>query len=164
MGSLYEINNAYSEALIRADIEANENDGCIDDATAEMLDILEMDREEKIDNTALYIKNLKSESAMIKAEVDKLNARKKAVDKNADRISEWLKFNLHGEKRTSGNYKISYRKSTAVEVLNLELLQDEYRTIKTTVAANKTAIKKAIKAGEEVTGALLIEKSNMEVK
>ena len=48
MSSLYEINNALLYALARAELQAIENDGIIEDATAEMLDALEMDREVKI--------------------------------------------------------------------------------------------------------------------
>jgi hypothetical protein len=164
MSSLYEINTKWMDAKIRADIEAEENDGVIEDALSEMLDTLEMDREEKIENTALYIKNRKAEIKMIKEEEDNLKKRRKIVESDLSRTVEWLKFNLHGEKRTAGNFKISYRNSKATEISDIDLVPIEYKTIKTTEMADKTAIKKAILSGVEVAGACVIEKQNMEVK
>jgi len=164
MSSLYEINSEIVIALANAELEAMENDGELAEATCEELDRLEMDRELKIENTALYIKNLKAESAMIKAEEKKLKERRQIVDNKLANISEWLKFNLHGEKRAAGNYKISYRNSKATSIENIELIPAEYIITKTTEMPDKTAIKKAILAGEEVSGAVVVEKSNMEVK
>ncbi len=123
MGSLYEINEAVEIALAKAELEAMENDGELTEATCEELDRLEMDREVKIENTALYIKNLKAESAMIRAEEKKLKERRQVVDNKLANISEWLKFNLHGEKRTAGNYKISYRNSKATAIENIDLVR-----------------------------------------
>ena len=80
MASLYDINNELLDALSRAELEAIENEGVIEDATAEMLDTLEMDRDVKIENTALYIKNLDSLSASIKVEEGKLKARREATE------------------------------------------------------------------------------------
>ena len=164
MANLYEINEVLLYALARADVEAIEYDGEITEATAEELDRLEMNREDKIQNTALYIKNIAAEIAMIKAEEKNLKERRVSLEKTGERISEWLKSNLRGEKRASGNFKISYRKSQAVEVSNVDLLPARFVTKKMTVMPIKTDIKKAILSGEEINGAVVIEKSNMVVK
>jgi len=164
MSSLYDINSALLDAIAKAEIEATENDGIIEDATAEILDTLEMEREEKITNTALYIKNLDAEAVSIKAEEKKLKDRRTIVENKSQLIKEWLKFNLHGESRTAGNYKISYRKSKAVSIENQDLLPVKFLNTKVVSTPDKTAIKKAILGGAVVKGAIVIEKQNMEVK
>ena len=71
MASLYEINQQFLNAIGVAKVEAFENDGEIEETTADELDRLEMARDQKIENTALYIKNKVAEVAMIKAEEKK---------------------------------------------------------------------------------------------
>lgn len=50
------------------------------------------------------------------------------------------------------------------EILNLEEIPEEFKRTKVTVDADKTAIKKAIKAGTDVPGAEVIQKLNMTLK
>ena len=164
MASLYEINNKLLDALARAELEAIENDGEIEEATCEELDRLEMDRAEKIENTALYIKNLSAEIAMIKAEEDNLKARRLTLQNRVDNIRDWLKFNLHGESMKTGAFAISYRKSTAVEIQDEGLITSDYLNVVKSVKVDKVAIKKAIMAGKVVEGASVIEKQNLIIK
>ena len=55
-------------------------------------------------------------------------------------------------------------KSDSVEVSDLKLLPAEWLRVKTTYEADKTAIKAAIKAGQEVEGCKLVEKLNAQIK
>ena len=76
---------------------------CIDDETGEILDTekldaLQMEREAKLEGVALWVKDLKAEAEAVKAEADKLNARKKALDNKIDGLKNWLLFALGGEK------------------------------------------------------------------
>ena len=164
MDSLYKINNALLEAMTRAEIEAVENDGEIAESTGEELDRLEMDRDTKIENTALFIKNLSAEIEMIKIEEKNLKSRRAIVENKLSSVKEWLKFNLNGEKRTAGNYKISYRKSTVVEITDVDKIGVLFVDIKSVKTPNKARIKKTILSGIAVDGAVVIEKQNMEVK
>ena len=61
-------------------------------------------------------------------------------------------------------FKLSIRKSEAVEVDIVEALPKAFQNVKNVVTADKVAIKEAIKRGENVTGARLIENFNLQIK
>ena len=164
MASLYEINADIINAMERAELEAMENEGFIEDATIDALEHLEMEREEKIDNTVLFLKNLDAESKSIKAEEANLKNRRVSVENKSKRLKEWLQFNLNGETRSTGAYKLSYRKSVAVKIKDELLIPSDYTTEVVSLKVDKMAIKKAIKAGEVVTGAELTENINLNIK
>ena len=76
---------------------------CVDMETGEILDTarlnaLQMEREAKLEGVALWIKDMKAEAEAVKAEADKLTARKKALDNKIDGLKAWLAAALNGEK------------------------------------------------------------------
>ena len=163
--NLYELNGEY--ARIMADVMdwASDNEGEISEELAKALEDVEISLEEKIENTALYIKNLDAEAEMIKLEEKKLAERRKACESKSERVRNWLSFNLDGKPFKTGRCAVSWRKSESVEVaISPEVLPVEYQNVKTTVTADKTALKTAIKSGVEIIGVSLIEKQNMQVK
>ena len=68
------------------------------------------------------------------------------------------------EKLESDFWRFSVRRSESVEVDLVEALPSDFRTIKNVVTADKVAIKEAIKRGENVIGARLIENFNLQIK
>jgi hypothetical protein len=68
------------------------------------------------------------------------------------------------DKIESPLFKLSLRRSESVEVDIVEALPSQYVNIKNVVTADKLAIKDAIKRGENVTGARLIENFNLSIK
>jgi hypothetical protein len=68
------------------------------------------------------------------------------------------------EKIESPLFKLSIRKSEAVEVDMLEGLPSEFVNIKNVVTPDKIAIKEAIKRGEFVLGARLVDNFNLQIK
>lgn len=146
-----------------------ENDFCVDDETGEIflpedLDKLDVERTEKIENIALYVKNLKCEADAIKREIDNLKIRAEIKIKKAERLTSYLDEILGGEKFETSKVALSYRKSTSVKIENEELLPDEFMTIKTDKKPNKVAIAKLLKNGETIIGCELIEKQNLQIK
>ena len=146
-----------------------ENDFYIDEETGEVfltedLDKLDVERTEKIENVALYIKNLKYEAEAIKSEIDNLKSRAEIKKKKAEKLTNYLDEILCGEKLETPKVALSYRKSTAVKIENEELLPDEFMTIKIDKKPNKVAIAKLLKNGETITGCELIEKQNLQIK
>lgn len=155
MASLYEINQ---EIL-----------NCVDLETGEILDeqafeALQMERNEKLENIALWVKNLTSEAEALKAEEKAFAERRKAAEKKAESLKRYLDSALKGQKFNTTKVAISYRKSTSVDVLDVEKLPEAYRKTVTTVSADKVAISSALKAGELVDGATLVEKNNISIK
>lgn len=130
----------------------------------EQFDALQMELADRVDGIGCYIKNLRAEADAIYAEINNLSLRAAAFKREALRCETYLSGVLYGQKFESPRCKITWRKSESCNVLNIEQLPNEYLRTKVTVDADKTAIKKAIKAGIEVPGAELIQKLNMTLK
>lgn len=140
----------------------------VDAETGEITDIeafeqLQMEREEKIENVALWIKNLTAESAAIKAEEENLKSRRDANDRKVERLKEYLNYALGGNKYSSARVAISYRASESVEV-NTELCPKKYLVKTVTVKPDKKAIKQMLKDGKTVKGCTLVSKQNIQIK
>ena len=141
---------------------------------AKKIDEVAMNLDTKIENIGLYIKNLNAEAEMIKHEEDNLARRRKANEGKIASLTNYLNGYLSAcypneEDRRKWKFKtprvvLGYRKSTSVEVPNLEELDKEYLKVKTETSADKVAIKDAIKSGKEVKGAYLKDNINLSVK
>lgn len=154
MASLYEIN----EEILN----------CIDLETGEILDEekfnqLSVDRNDKIENIALYYKNLLSEADAIKAEKDVFAEREKVIRNKAENLKKYLDSSLKGNKFSTVKVNISYRKSTRVDVDEEKIDAKWLKTI-TTTSVDKIKITEALKAGESISGAVLVEKKNINIK
>ena len=132
---------------------------------------LQMEREEKLENMALWYKNLTAESAAIKAEIDNLTERKKDVDKKAERLAEHLAEALGGETFQTPRVVCSFRSSQKVEIQDEEAFiraMQEGRYFEylrySPPTVNRSEITNAIKAGRNVPGAQLIKKYNLSIK
>lgn len=155
MSSLYDID---SRILNLTDKETGE---ILDEQAFEAL---QMERNEKLENIALWIKNLTSESEALKAEEKAFNERRKAAENKAESLKRYLDNALNGQKFNTTKVAISYRKSTAVEVDETKLSAKWLREVPASYVVDKIEITKALKAGELVDGATLIEKNNLSIK
>ena len=152
----------------------NEIMSCIDMETGEVIDTdklneLQMERDEKIENVALWIKELKAEAEAIKNEKQALADRKRVAENKVESLKNWLAYVLNGEKFKTAKCSISYRNSESVEVTEegLEALMREHEDLLTykTPEPNKEAIKDAIKNdGLTVAGVQLIQKTSTIIK
>ena len=159
------------DAAIQACLDMD-TDELVDMETGEILslDALQMEREQKLENVACYIKNLTADADALKAEKDALAKREQAARKKIDSLKKYLVDNLHGEKLTTTRAAISFRKSEAVELANPELFvvwaaecHNDLLTYKAP-EPNKTAIKQLLKAGGTLPGAQLVERLNLAIK
>lgn len=160
--TLYEINQSLLNCVTVEDgTTVNTETGEVIDVVA--LEALELERNEKIRNIALWIKNLKSDAVALDAEEKAFKARKETTKRKVEQLSTYLSSVLNGEKVTGTDFAISWRKSTAVNVLNEQALSSEY-LIPQPPKVDKAGISKALKAGQEVAGAELIERQNITIK
>lgn len=170
MASLYELNGGILELL-----ENGFNMACVDEETGEInteaaaafLDDLMLERGEKIENIALYIKCLESDAEAIANEEKRLKKRKEQKQRKAERLREYLRSSLlaFGDtKFETPRVALSFRSSKQVVVPNVDFLPAEYVREKVTKEADKTAIKKAIEEGKEIAGAFLEDKQNLNIK
>ena len=146
---------------------------CVDRETGEIVDVdalnaLEMEHDAKIENVALWIKNLLSDARQIEAERDALEKREKSAKNKAENLKKYLAGYLNGHKFNTPKVAISFRKSTSVEVSDINkimLLNDADIYLKyAEPTPDKTAIKNAIRSGIQIPGCSLVEKSNIQIK
>lgn len=127
------------------------------------LDELQATKEQKIENIALYIKNLNAEAAALKAEKDAFAERQKAAEKRAEGLKQYLTNALKGEKFKTTKVNISYRKSETLEIANgVEIPEDFLKYTEPEI--NKTDLKKAIKDGLLLEGVSIVERKNIQIK
>lgn len=142
---------------------------CIDADTGEIIDCerlegLLMDKQSKIENIALWVKNLESDALAFGAEKAAFAEREKKAKAKAEQLRQYLGLVLNGEKFSTAKCAVSFRRSASVRVDNIDLIPNEFKRTVTTVEADKTAIKAAIKAGTDVAGCALVEKLNTQIK
>lgn len=153
--TLYEIDEALSSLV-------DENGEIAD---FEAFDALAMARDEKIENVALWIKNLNAESGAIKVEEDALKARREAKENKIDSLKNYLAHALDGQKFETARVRCSWRKSSSLKIDDEGAFLTLYPTFgRQTVSVNKEAVKAGIKAGETYTGATLAESNNLSIK
>ena len=159
--TLYDI-----DAQIAALEDAAEDDMLIDAETGELLsvaqalDSLRMEREEKLENVACWVKNLCAEADAIREEENRLVKRRKAAETKAANLKAWLLAAMTREDGTTdklktGRVMVSVKRNPPSTVVDDELLPSTYKVAKITYQANKELIKRELLAGGEVPGAHL---------
>ena len=111
------------------------------------------------------IRNKENHIDNINAEIERLREMKWQTEREIDRIKNYLSLAVDqfGNFET-GLHKISNRISKSVEVTDSNLLPKEYLKEKIELTPDKNAIKKAIESGSDIPGALLVTKSNLQIK
>jgi len=163
MRALYEINQ---DILDCVDLETGE---ILD---TEKLDALQMERERKLEGVALWVKDLKAEAEAVKAEADKLTARKKALDNKIDGLKNWLLYALGGEKLKTPRCNVYQTHSQRVSVADepkliefLQTLEEPERFLRfREPELRKDEIKKALKDDYEIPGASLEETESVVIR
>lgn len=151
---LYEIDQAILNCI---DLETGE---IID---TEQLDKLTMEREAKLENVACWIKELKAEAEALKAEKMAFAKRQQVAENKMESLKKYLAYALDGQAFKTVRASVTFRKSQAVEVADIYKLDENYLRYKEP-EADKTAIKEALKAGQTVAGATLVENTSVIIK
>lgn len=154
MANLYEIN---TEML-----------NCVDMETGEILDIeklknLKIEREKKIENLALWYKNLQSDAKAYGEEKKMFTEREATAKRKAESIKSYLNQEMAGKKFKTTRVSVSYRKSKSVDIEDVYAVPDEYHK-EVIPDVDKTAVRKAIESGKVVDGCTLVEKLNIQIK
>lgn len=158
---LYQISDAIRQALDH--IELDEETGEI--LQADALHAVEAEASEKIEATALYLRELDAEAKAAKDEADRMIARVKSMQKRSDYLKSMLLDALHATgKVKTARVTVSIRTTKAVEIAEGADLPEAYTTVKTTVSPNKTAIKDALSAGIEVPGCHIEERESVQIR
>jgi len=155
-----EIEKCFSETV---DEETGE---ILSEVNLQYLEELQMAFDDKVDNICCLIKNMDAEVKAFKTEEANLKKRRMAKESASQRLKDYLKAILNGQKFESVRSKISYRASKSTEVdMDLFMNNKDYDLyVKTEITPNKTAIKKALEDGKELIGAEIVENQSMIIK
>ena len=139
----------------------------IDEETGEITDIVAFEallgaKEEKLENIIKLYKNATADSTALKAEADAFTKRAKAAAALADRMKAMLEAELDGNTFECRTGKVSFRKSKALIVDDERRIPEQYQKIAFSV--DKAALKKAIESGENIAGAHIEVRQNVQVK
>ena len=144
---------------------------CVDPETGEIidpakLDALQMERERKLENVALWVKDLRAEAEAIGNEVQALTARKKAAERKAEALKTWLGDALAGEIFKTPKVRVSYTHNSrlnvtdekaAIEYIEKTFVDPEAYLKYQTPEIRKDALKTLIKAGENFIPGVSLE-------
>lgn len=162
---LYEIAD-YIEAAISGGYVIDEETGEVL-FDSENLDALELEFNNKLESCALYVKNIVAEADAIKAEERRLKQRREALERKSERMKAYIDYNMSrmevAEIETP-KVAIRFRNSQRVEIDDSTAIPEYYCRVETVIQPDKNKIKNAIKSGNFVPGAKVIELRNLIVK
>lgn len=163
--SLYEIDSRIQSIIDRLYDTVDEN-GEVGEIDFTELEQLQEDRKTKLENIALYIKNTEAEAKAIKEEEDKLSKRRKSLENRAERLRA-LMINSMKEANepelATARCKARIKDNEQTDIIDLDAIPEEYINVKVERKPDKTAIKKAIKAGQQVAGAQIIINTTIKI-
>lgn len=160
--NLFEINNKIEAAFEAAiDMETGE---IVDEVAYEQLDALQMEFGQKTENILLWIKNLNAEANALKIQKQTFADRQSKAEKKSESLKRYVSKALNGQKFATDRVSVTWRKSETAEFVgDIMTLPPECIRMKEP-EVDKTALKKALKAGAEINGAVLVEKNNIQIK
>jgi hypothetical protein len=158
--NLYELTDSYLKVLEL--IEAGEEN--LEDTLESINDTIEV----KAENYAKIIRNLEGNVNMLKAEIERLNSRKKSIEGNIDRLKENLKQSMiltGKEKIKTGLFNITVANNpVALNVFDESKIPENFFTYETIKKMDKSAIKDLLKAGQVIEGAELTQGKGLRIK
>ena len=154
MATLFEINQKILDCI---DLETGEI------IAQEKLEALKMDKHEKLRNIAFVALNAAADAKAYEEQEKKFAARKRSAKATVEWAKATLAAELGGQKMKEPEFTISYRKSEAVEIADLNAVPDEF-LVPQPPKVDKIGLKEAIKGGAVIGGVTIAEKKNILIK
>lgn len=154
----------------RAQLDQLEQLGLDEQTFQDTLESISGDIEEKSINVAMFVRNLEASAAAIETQIEAMNDRAAAIRKKAAHVRDYLLSNMEHAKLQrieSPFFVLSIRKNPP------SLIVDDEKKIPASFlktpeppppSLDKTKLKDALKAGQEVPGAHLEQKNRLEIK
>ena len=169
---LYKLTEEYTRF-----VDAVDSGEIPEEAILDTLDAISGELNEKAENIALVIKNLRAEAEAIKAEEVKLKERREAKEREAERIKFYLSRCMQTadiRKLETPTVRISFRRTESVEIEEGKEAdfvkwaqttgREDLISVRTEVKPVKAAIKDLIKAGDTVAFCTIREKQNIQIQ
>jgi hypothetical protein len=123
------------------------------------LDSIEDSFDEKANNIVKLVSSLSVDVDGIDKELKRLQTMKKTITNNQDRLKEYLRYNMEAtgiNKIKHSLFSITLGKPTVTaEIIDIDFLPDSFVSTDVVIKADKKAILKALKDGEDIPGAIL---------
>ena len=122
----------------------------------------------KADATCWVIEHLRGQAAYRQQQARRLTELARSDAGRADALEESLIFVLTrlqpaATRFSFPNHELSSRKSSAVEIDDEQALDPQWLSFSTTSKPDKAAIKEALRAGQQITGAQLISRRSWRI-
>lgn len=162
MVSLYELNGRAGE--IERELEHTE-DPQLKSALLDELDALYLALDDKLEAYCVVIKNLDAERDAIDLEIVRLRNKSKALETTTEELIKRLKSTIgEGTKWGRGVHSISWRKSTAVKIVDEKAIPVQYLREILKYEPDKKLLLEDLKCKATIPGATLEERFNLTIK
>jgi len=157
--TLYELTAEYQQIL-----ELAEDPDIPEEVLADSLETLSLDIEDKADGYAKVIAQLNADASVLKAEIDRLTARKRTIERNVDRMKDSLKtaMILTGKTKFKTElFSFNVQKNPVAVVIDeqyIENIPEEY-LIPQDPKVDKQKLKDDLKAGRDLEGIAHLEQT-----
>lgn len=147
---LHEMSKDYI-GILESDMEGDQLTECLDSISDSF--------DEKANNIVKLVSSLSVDVDGIDKELKRLQAMKKSITSNQERLKEYLRYNME----ITGINKIKHhlfsvtlgKPVVTAEIVDMDFLPDDFVTTDVVMKADKKAILKALKEGEDIPGAVL---------
>jgi hypothetical protein len=162
---LYKITEAMVDTLdIFLESEQDEVD---QEFYKETMDYLKEELSHKSSNIIKYLSNLDAEALAIKSEIDRLAKAKKSRERKSASLKSYLVNTMQMLEKTKietdlGTFGL--RKSTALDIYDMDKIPETYLKVKREVSVDKRELTNHIKAGESIEGAALVQRYSLQIK
>jgi hypothetical protein len=157
MSNLRELSEDLVQLGRMLDGSAGQLDAEIRDAITEQVGLLEDDLQDKVESIVSLIREKKAMHEIRMAEANRLRDLARIDLNTANRLHDWLHFNLKRigkEKIETPLCKVAVRANSGKQPIEINVphLPAEYTIHRSSTVANKEKIREAIEAGTEVPG------------
>lgn len=158
--NLYELTDNYLKVL---ELIENGEEG-LEDTLESINDAIEV----KADGYARIIRNLEANAVALKTEIDRLTNRRRSIENSIDRLKENLKNAMIAtgkEKIKTDLFNVTVvNNPVAVNVIDEKLIPEKYFKVEIIRKLDKLSLRDAIKNGEEIQGAKLMQGKGLRIK
>ena len=128
----------------------------------QVIEEAEMEREEKIKNCGILYKSFMAKAKIWKEEEQRIAKERKGYEKEAVKMAQWLGLNMGKETFKSPEVSISAHLDVSVVYDSKPSdIPKEYKRIKEVEEVNKPMVTEALKNGEVLSFAHLVEKKRI---
>lgn len=156
---------ALEELMNEIDLETGEFLNSEDDIQEYIVN-LKLSKEDKLNNIQDLKIEFEAKIEAVKSKIEYLNNRKKSFERNINNLTNLQLMLLNNQKLETNEYSFSFRKSESISINDILFDSKDERFNRTTIKIepDKTAIKKALKDGMVIDGAIIETKMNLQVK